>query len=161
MSDNSIVVPRKYNLSYALNGDIAYNGKTVGNILFSNLLDVGEDTWLENWAKKNGVEISPTDSWLSYQGKQTTTAGKNYPMSTSPGKLDPSEASLTQSFNISSQNRNSKKMGDLALNGLKTMSVLHNNLQGLDKIKKWQKDTQKYGNEGGFESSAINPFFTK
>ena len=157
----SAPAPQKYGISYGNNGNILYGGKTIGNLLYTDLIDVGEDQWLENWAKKSGIKLTPNVEWLSHQGKQKNFSPKNIPLQQNGDRINPSEQTLINSLGISSKERNQEQPQESSLSGLKQLMPLNSpiNLRGLNEIQKWQDNVQGYGK--GFELSALNSFFRK
>ena len=156
-----VAAPRKYNVNYSDTGNIVYGGQTIGNLLYSDLVDVGEDKWLENWAKNNQVELLPNSDWISHQGKQKNTNTINAPLPQITDKVDPSEQSLIGSLGVSAKERSFDKPQESTLSGLKQLMPLNTqiNLRGLDEVQKWQDSGEGYGK--GFEPSSLNPFFGK
>ena len=153
-------IPKKYNIGYTNTGNIVYGGQTIGNLLYSDLVDIGEDVWLENWAKNNGIELLPNSEWLSINGQQRNTSTSKL-QHAATDRIDPSEQSLIDSMGVSAQERSSDKPQESTLSGLKALMPLDApvNLGSLDQVQQWQDSQQGYGK--GFEPSALNPFFEK
>ena len=72
------VMPKKYNITYGGKGEIWYGGQIIGN-MFTDMYPIipggqgninapiGEDAWLENWAKQNNTVLQPNREWLITQ----------------------------------------------------------------------------------------------
>jgi len=153
---------RKYKINYDSNGDIYYGGRNIGNLLYTDLIDLGEDVWLENWAKQNKVDLTPSTAWINANQKQDYGMGQKPQQQITPvDKVDPTEESLINSMAITEQQRSSDKPQENFLSGLANMNPLNTqvNLPGINELGKWQDSPQGYGK--GFEPGNINPFFTK
>lgn len=153
---------RKYELNYDTNGDIYYGGRNIGNLLYTDLIDLGEEVWLENWAKQNKVDLTPSTAWINANQKQDYGMGQRPQQQIAPvDKVDPTEESLVKSMAITDQQRASDKPQENFLSGLANMNPLNTqvNLPGVNELGKWQDNPEGYGK--GFEPGNINPFFTK
>jgi hypothetical protein len=154
--------PRKYEINYDNDGNIFYNGNNIGNLLYTNLIDLGEDVWLENWAKQTKVDLTPSTAWINASQQQDFgMGGKQATQITPVDKVDPTEDSLVASMGVSGQQRASDKPQESFLNGLSDMNPLTTEVQlpGINELNKWQDNPEGYGK--GFAPGNINPFFTK
>ena len=144
---------KKYNLSYGQNGEIFYNGANVGNYYTSNIFEIGEERYVENWAKQNSVDLQPSIEWV----QQNRT-----PLRKEDRESDVAEQNVMKTFNVSDQARNTEKPGaqvDIASMGNMQPLTQNTATQTMDKPITQNVDNQQYGK--GFAPETLNPFFRK
>lgn len=147
---------KKYNVSYGQNGEVFYNGATVGNYYTSNIFEIGEDRFVENWARENGVELQPTIEWA--QQNQSSML----PVRKENREADISEQGMMQTFGVTDAQRNTSKPGaEMNFNAPAGMLPMtqYTATQGMDQQTNQNVDTQSYGK--GFSPDQLNPFFKK
>jgi len=148
----------KYQLDYGSNGEVFYDGANVGNYFTSNIFEVGPDQWLENTAKEQGINISPSQDWLSFNGKQTNTQGK-LPIRAGEGVEDVAEKSLQQTFGLKAGQRTGEVTNVNLLEGVQTMQPIntYTATRGMNAKQDLTNDKSEYGK--GFSPETLNPFF--
>lgn len=150
---------KKYNIQYGQNGEIFYNGAIAGNYYTSNIFEIGEDRFLENWAKQNEIDLEPSQEWIAQQNKMQE---RMIPIRNKDDRdSDVSEQNITQSFNVSDQQRNAVGPGqklDLAPKGM-TPQTSYTATQGINTTVNENLDSQ--GKNQGFAPENLNPFFTE
>jgi hypothetical protein len=142
---------RKYDVNYTPTGDILYAGQPVGNVLQTNIFDIGEDAWLENWAIQNGVALQPNPDWVP-EGDLLLPAKDS--------EIDMNSSSLLKTFGASENDLDKNKGG---ISGAKSLLPLTpgNSVRGLEaaSLDKWSEDKNGYGR--GFEADSLSPFLRK
>ncbi len=144
---------KKYNLQFGQNGEMFYNGAQVGNYYTSNVFEVGEDRYLENWAKENQVDLQPSIEWVQQN---------RIPLRKEQREADVSEQNVMQTFGVSDQARNTEKPGaDVNLGQMGNIKPMtqYTATQGMDQPINKNVDTQEYA-KGPF-AETLNPFFRK
>lgn len=147
---------RKYNISYGNNGEIYYNGANIGNYYTSNIFEVGEDRFVENWAKENNFELQPNNEWIDQYNQN------RIPLRKEERDSDVSEQGMMQTFGVSDAQRNTAKPGaEMSFNAPAGMQPLtqFTATKGMDQPINQNVDTQQYGK--GFAAENLNPFFRK
>lgn len=151
---------KKYNIQYGQNGEIFYNNAIAGNYYTSNIFEIGEDRFLENWAKQNEFDLQPSQEWIEQQNQLQKN---RIPIrSQEEREGDVSEQNVMQTFGVSDQQRNSAKPGaELNFNapaGMKPMTSFTAN-QGF--TDQFSQNSDVEGSKQGFAPQNLNPFFTE
>lgn len=148
---------RKYNIQYGPNGELYYNGAQFGNYYTSNVFDVGEDRFLENWAKTNQIELQPSPDWLDQQRQQQLRL-----RSSEDRESDIGEQSVMKTFSVPEGQRESEKPGaevDIASLGKVQPLTQYTATQGMVNPVSQDVDTQEFAK--GPWAGDLNPYFRK
>ena len=148
----------KYQLDYGSNGEVFYAGANVGNYFTSNIFEVGPDAWLENTAKEQGIQLSPSQDWLSINGQAGNTQGR-LPVRVGNGVDDVAEKSLQKTFSVKPEQRSGDASTGNLLGGLSTVNPIntYTATRGMGSQQDITSDKSEYGK--GFSPKELNPYF--